>query len=459
MSRVYLKSLDLINVGRFEKLHVEFGPGVTCLTGHHRQGKTTCIEAIKTFFAGGGAPDLVLHGQTHAEAKILWSDGQSAKKTIDLATGPDEKDTYEVEVFGPSGELKKRYAEALAERVAKGSFDPAEFLELKPRERAEFLIKRLAITFEPEEINAALESQASNIPNREVVFPPVASGQRLDLKKFNEVFDSVYESRRVVNVAIRDKEGVIASLTRTLPEAPSDGTDWAAKRDGIQAEIITVEREIAGKSSDIKAEAEQERSRITSQIEQKIADLRKQLADYLQVIDKTESDTIRDQTTELQNKKAELSLSLGQARANADRETEASGTRKSIAKTQEESKGLIVKEMRRSSILEALDKLKHKKLAKLPIEGLEIKFENKIPIITVNQTPIHKLSGQESLFLAIQCIQLSAGEYPLVLTEGDGLMTEYVQALHEACIAADPPIQVIMARHSEGGDLKVVKYG
>lgn len=509
----YLKTLEVVNIGPFERKTLEFGPGLNVILGPNHCGKSSLLDSIKLFFQGGQDYDMIRHGQTHAEARINRSDGMSAFKTMDLATEPGKKDEYSVEVKGPSGELRKRYAEALEEWVPKGSFDPLSFLALKPADRAEFLIKRLKIVFSAEEVNQALLATTGKLPSTEVVLAPLQDGM-VDLKKFNEIIDTIYESRRLVNVAIRDTNGAIADLRRTLPPSVNGTVDWSTIRDGLMDEITQLDKDLASKEASIKLEAEQARNteresthkaieelavrvrKYASWVEafaanvvshaacgkpaltdnhqisdifdtysdfinevKEISGLRASLEAFLKEVDSSESAAIREQTAELADKRSRLSLELGTAKANADQHTAAAGTRAAIAKREEDSRGLTLKEMRRTSIIEALEKLKHNRLRECPLEGLDIRFEKTTPIITVNKTRIEKLSGQESLFLGLQCVQLASGDNPLVLTEGDSLTEEYVKILGDACAQAETPIQIIMARHSEdGGELRVVRY-
>lgn len=503
----YLKSLEVVNIGPFEHKFVEFGPGLNILEGPNHSGKTTLLDGIKLFFQGGQDYNMIRHGQTHAEARIIRSDEMTAFKTMDLATEPGKKDEYSVEVKGPSGELRRRYAEALEEWCPKSSFDPFSFLALKPADRAEFLIKRLNISVSAEEINSALLASPGTLPPTEVVMDPLPGGT-VDLKRVNEIIDTIYESRRLVNVAIATAGAAIADLRINLPPSNGGVADWASVRDGLLDQITQVDKDLASKESGIKLEAEQARSAERNKIESEIQGqrdfiaayaalvdafaagvrsyskcelekcpikdligfqdfvnavvtvrtLRSNLDDFLRAVDYQESEAIREQTAELATKRAQLSLELGTAKANADQETAAAGTRAAIAQREANSRGLALKEMRRSAIIRALEKLKQNRLKECPLDGLDVRFEKNLPVITINKTRIEKLSGQESLFLGLQCVQLAAGDNPLVLTEGDSVDAEHLKYLSGACAAAPIPIQVIMARHSEGGELRVVRY-
>src|SRR5690348_2132059 len=162
--RVYLSNLLMENIRSFERFEVEFGPGLNLITGGNHQGKTTCLDTLRMFFEGGVNWDLLRKGQLTAKAAVGWSDGVYAVKTMEKAASAEARDKYELEARGPSGELKRRAAEMISDRVKKGSFDPEAFLAAEPRARAGFLVKHLNLIFGPEEINTALAAYREVLP-------------------------------------------------------------------------------------------------------------------------------------------------------------------------------------------------------------------------------------------------------------------------------------------------------
>jgi DNA repair exonuclease SbcCD ATPase subunit len=513
MSEIYLKSLQITNLGPFERHCAEFGPGLNICAGPNHSGKTSQLEAIRLFLDGGMARDLVRMGTTHAEATVLWSDGFKAHKTMDLATNAEEKDSYEITVTGPQGEIKGRAAEAIAQRVPRGSFSASDFLKQDPRKRAEFLLAHLNLSFTAEEFNAALLTPVGKLPNTEIIFSPVTG--IVDLAKFDEIRETIYASRTEIKVQIRDLNGAVADLRGTLPqETEKIAVSWSTERDDLQRQLTELEKQISARQSDLRLAAEQRASRKREEISvaqrvlreaisgyvgaatnfaaevrafaesdgsktpqlysqdladscqdfigavHKSADKKAELAQFLLDSDTKLAADLMEQTATLKDRAAALSLDLGKARANADREMQAAGTRQAIETRERKAEGLTVREMRRTAVLDALDRLKNERLTELPIEGLSISFDSKKrPVISQNGVPLENLSGMESLFLGFQCVLLGAGECPLIVDEGDGLTEESLEKLSAAIDRATPRPQFILARHSEGTALRVVRYG
>lgn len=448
--RVYITSIDILNIGGLEKFHADFGPGATCIVGENGVGKTSVLTALKLFFEGGANYDAVRRGELRGEATITFSDGSRAQKKLVLSDGEKEA-SYELKVLGPSNEVKKSPAAWIADRVPQQSFDPIAFLDSEPRKMAEFLLKHVPIQFTAAEVNSVLDTTVGKIPNVET-FPHVSGA--VDLQRYNEIRDTRYEERRQVNVQGRDLDGVISDLEKSLPSA-SD-VDWAAERDRLQAEISGIETRIATKEADIRLEAQRERTRKEKETQDKIAALLAEQAEYIRSVDAAEAASIREQTAELSGQRALLSVDLGTAKSNADREQQAVGIRRAIEERKKAAKGLTLKEMRLSAVLEAMDKLKNDKLKALPIDGFDLKYDaRKRPIITIHGVPLEQLNRQQQLFIAIQCIQLGSGSMPLILCEASELTETYLEMLADACREADPPIQLIVARPVKGEPLTV----
>lgn len=493
--RLYLKSADVLNLGPFEKARAEFGPGGCIFSGENATGKSSWLNILNFCLEGGSAQGLVRHGPNgeviceSGEVTLTFSDGATYWKQQKLPENQGEKGEVKSKVLGPQKEIKKREAEWLSERIPKRSFSVAGFLESSNEDQAEWLIRHIDLSFTAEEVNALLETTVGRLPNSEVVFGPVSG--IIPLTKFNEIYDTIYDGRRQINVQARNLGGVIEDLRKGLP--PASDTDWSIQRDSILDQITAIDKDLAAKESGIKLEAEQARSTERNKIESEIQGqrdfiaayaalvdafaagvrsyskcelekcpikdligfqdfvnavvtvrtLRSNLEDFLRAVDYQEAEAIREQTLELSQKRAKLSLDLGSAKSNADREQQSIGTREAINKRLQESKGLTTREMRRSAILDAMEQAKHLRLKAVPIAGLDVKFDSrKRPVISVNGTPIEQLSGQEKIYLCVQCIQLGCGSVPLIILEGAELTETYLDLLVESCRTAEPPIQL-----------------
>jgi len=450
----WLKSIEVTNLGGLVKEYKEFAEGGSLVIGEHGSGKTSLLRALSIFFEGGCDVDLIRKGEPSGEAVITWSDGCRARKRLFRSIGKEGKPGFETEAWGPEGEVKKAPSTWLTERVPKTSFDPFAFLRAEPRERANVLLEHLPLSFTPQEVNAALDAQVGELPN--VDFFPHVSDKEISLERLNEIRGTRYSERTNVSVQARDLDAVIGDLQKSLPPESPDITDWTKERDRLQGELTATEKKITGIVESIKLEAEQERSRKRLEIQGKMDALKKELADHLDAVAKAEGESIQDRTMELQQQRSDLSVSLGTAKANADRHIESLGIQRAIAERRKSAEGLVRKEMRLTAVIKALDNLKHERLKQIDIEGFDLSKDSRgRPVVTINGVTLDQLNAQQQLFVAIQCIQFAAGSGRLIITEAADLNDEYMADLAAATKQAG--YQLIAARWDKNGTPLTVK--
>lgn len=508
----HITKLDVENIKSIVKQSFKFGPGVNIIVGENHTGKTSAVQVVKNLFEGGACYELVAHGKNNASGRIEWSDGAYALKEVTLATAEDKKDRYTVDVYGPNGELKSRSAEFINGRVPKSSFGVEEFLRLDPKKRADFLIRNVDISFEAEEVNACLRTKVGKLVPKEDFYPPVEMA--VDLGGFNEIRDTIYAKRTEVNRVKDETQATISSLQESLPN--EQGTDWGAERIRLQRDLTQVVADIASSEAGIKLEAEAARVKAreartqqrdaarpkiasfvalcvnlpdivnryavaggleaadpAAQVDRivyglvefktvvaSLAMVEADFSDYMEKIDRMEMESIQADAKTLHEKKAELTGALAEAQQKSEADQRAGTIKGLIAENEEKSRGLVTKAMFLTAILEALDKARNEKLKALPISGFDLRYDkNKRPIITINGTELEHLSGQEAVFLAIQCIQFAQGECPLVLMESISaeLTKTYLYQLAEICAQSEPPVQIIAARPMSPDEIETAK--
>lgn len=428
--RVYLTSLEVKNLGGIEHFKAEIGQ-IAIFSGENGCGKTSCLNAIMTFFEGGSDPDFVRSGCDSGETTVQFSNGYSARKEI-TRTG------YELAVTSPEGGKVKAPATWLKDLAPSLSFDPIGFLESDPKERASFLLQNLPLTFDSKEIADIAGTPLGAMP--------------VSLQRMNELRQGKYDERTNLNRKVRDMEGDLRLMQNSLPA--DLGKDWGAERERLNARLSSVGSEITSLAAQIELEAEQEKTRKRSEIQAKIDALNAELSEHLTLVDKTASDTLADSTAALESERATLSEQLGTAKAKADQEQQAVGIRNAIVDRKKALEGHISEEMRLSEIIERLDKLKHAKLKELPIEGLDLKLDSKgRPVILIGGLPLDKLNRQQQLYVAIQAVSLAEGKLPLILCEAAELDDKHVQELSEAAKGAG--LQLVLARWENDAPLQV----
>lgn len=429
--KVYLSSIRVSDLRGVRSFEAKLGL-ISIIVGENGAGKTTLLSAIANVLEGGHDPDSIRNGATEAKIEVELSNGATAVKTVK----PTESDLIVKNSEGGIVRAPATYLKAFASGL---SFNPVAFLNSDPKERAAFLLKTLPLTFEAAEVNAALGV-------------PIISGT-VTLQRLNEMRDGRYEERKALNVQARDLEGTIAEMRKTLPD--DDATNWGAERDRLAAEVASIDGFIKTAAAEIELEAERARSQKREEIDAKISALCAELAEYLSQVDRGAAASIAESTAALKDTHARLSLDLGEARAKADRQQQSVGVRRAIDERTEALKGYTLKEIRLTQTLKAIDELKHQKLRELPIEGLDLKADNRgRPVILIGGVPLDKLNRQQQLYVAIQAVSLAAGKMPMMLCEVAELDNAHLEEISQA--AADAGIQLVLARWMDNSPLRVM---
>jgi energy-coupling factor transporter ATP-binding protein EcfA2 len=427
---VYLTGIHIKDLGGISEFKAEVG-SIAIVTGENGTGKTTILESIRTVFEGGSDPDLVRRGCEYGEVTLTFSNGYTAYKRVGL-------DGYDLKVRTAEGGLVKRPAEYLKQLAPALSFDPIRFLESEPKERAAFLLRVLPLQFSAEEVIGASRGLVS-----------VAGS--VSLQQLNELRDGKYAERTALNRQVRDLEGTIAEMSRTLPA--DDGKDWAAERDRLTDDVAAIDAEIARAKAEIELEAEQARSKKRAEVESRIQELQRELFEYIREVDQKAEACLRETTRELNQRKADLSAKLGEARSKADQQKSAEGVRALIEKRKAELKGHVSREMAMSAAIAGLDELKHRKLRELPIEGLDLRIDRGKPVILIDGIPLDHLNRQKQIFVAIQAVSKASGKMPLILCEAAELSDTHLAELTQA--AKEAGLQLVLARWENGEPLRM----
>ena len=87
-----LTDLHVRDLGVIEDLTLDFGPGMTALTGETGAGKTLVVEALQLVLGGQANPGMVRTGATEAlvEARFVVGDGEDAREVILTRSVPAE---------------------------------------------------------------------------------------------------------------------------------------------------------------------------------------------------------------------------------------------------------------------------------------------------------------------------------------------------------------------------------
>jgi len=428
-----LKSVEIKDIGAIDEFRCDVG-AVTIISGRNGSGKTSVLNAISTVFEGGHDPALIRLGAKSGEVILTLNDGAIIRKLI-TPTGSTltvrTKDGGVVK--GP-----KRYVESLAKGFA---FDPLAFDEAPQKERMKFLLEALPVEFTPDELRRIL---------------PVAPNEPVGLNRLNEIRAGIYSDRADANRKVRDIEGSITTLEKSLPEG--DGAEWKARAAALVEEISQKRETLAAAKADLDEQRARMKAEKRSEADKQIQTLRKALADEEKRIDadttaaekridEEAAKIYEEGVTEIRTEMERLSSEHGTAKQKAEEWQRAEGIRLSIQRYQEELAGINLRALTRA--IEGIDRLKAEKLSTLPIDGLDIKDGE----IYVSGVPWEHVNTSERYVIAIQLATLRAGELGLMVCDkAEHLDAERFEEFKAAI--AQSGLTVIAARVDDG-DLRV----
>jgi DNA replication and repair protein RecF len=149
-----LRSVSLHNIRSHKTASFQLDPEITLILGKNGAGKTTLLEALYVLLRGssfrGRDRDMIAHGHTSAEMKLVTSDGE---RRVRLRLSSDEKAAKEFTVDGKTSlRLPAKH------RLPVVLFEPEELrlLSSSPQRRRQFF----------DDVLSRLDSEYSTLSNR-----------------------------------------------------------------------------------------------------------------------------------------------------------------------------------------------------------------------------------------------------------------------------------------------------
>ena len=427
-----VSKIEIANILGLELL--EFEPGsVTVVSGANGTGKTSTLEAIKLAMGGAADATLLRQGETEGRVVLVMEDGSRiSRKVYQSKVGP-------LTVDHPAYGKVPKPAGFLAERLDTLSFNPIEFLTASEARQVEWLLEVLPVQVTDADLKAA---------GLELLPPPARNG----LDRIEAAHKGVYDERTGINRAVKEKRGTVTQLRESLPAEEPDAIDLGAlirQRDSLQvareAALTKTKRNTQVLLDDSREKAQKEIDRIRAEAQRQVDAINGASAKKAQAI-QDEGQTAQaavndDYAPQLE----ELAGEIGAAEAVSKQAAQIEKTREMVATMEAEAKALEGESAARTVTMAALEALKERALAKLPIKGLEVK-EGAIYVGTI---PLRRLNRAKQVQLALNIAKLRAGDIPLVLVDGlECLDAETFKAFEAA--AAKSGLQLLCSRVTEG---------
>jgi len=388
---------------------VQINPDGNMVTigGNNGQGKSSILDAIWVALAGRSvAPPKPI--RTGEEVCTISLDMGDIIVTRTFTAKEGGTYTDKVKVADPSGKVWPRPQSVLDDLLGEIGFDPFEFVQMKPDQQAEMLMRLVPLPVDIEEMAEfdeedyatrrdvnreveRLEAQIAGIPSRQL--PSVLPDRRSLVEKLSnaaELNGKVYEERdrqARVRENVTSLEEEIQRLRRSLEEAESrleSAQDEVANFDDVPPLIDT-------------------------------EDLRKQ-------IDEAEE---LERTAEEQQRREDLVKQLEVRRA----------------RSKELTTQMANRNKEREAALAA---------AKMPIAGLGFQIEGKKPIVTFDGQPFEQVSRSQQIRVSA-AIAMAANPQLRILRISDGSLLDEDALKMLAQMADAEDFQLWIERVGDGG--------
>ena len=391
-----------------------FKPGtLTTISGANGQGKTSIIQGLLQCFVGGHDPSLLRRGAKLGQVVITLDNGSVIKYRVTASST-----TYEVlDEQGNQVRSPRSFIEELGQSL---TVDPTRLLTAKPKDLVAVLLEIMPLTFSKAELETAIDENTW----------PIARDLTLD--EAEELRRQIYEARTTANRQAKEAEATAKSLRASLPK--QDDVDWAQRTKELR-ELVQ--------------EARQTRDAALQEIERR----ERELIEEIKAKAQREIDQVRFKAKEERASKdaefepdlAKINVALGEAEQQMRDRDRAAGIRVSLENFEKIAKQAVVEASHFSAALEGLDELKQRKLAALPIRGLEVREGQ----VYADGVPFERVNLAERIKIAFQIAALRSGHLPfMVLDQAESLDPETWEAFKAG--AKESGFQIVAARVSSG---------
>lgn len=433
-----VKTIQIENILGITKLEITPG-ALTVIEGKNAAGKTSVLLALKDLAEGGHDPSLIRQGCEWGQVGMVLDDGVMITKKITA-----EKST--IVVRHPKMGRISRPQEWIRRVLDDLSLDPIQFLTVAAKDRLGILLGALDLKLDRKQLQAIVPRE----------YLEAVKLDRHALEVIGDVRKRVFDKRRDVNVAAKEKRSSASQLVEALPdECPGGegGRTWREELERLQIERDRLQEMLAARKAEIEGAKSREVSTLQETCDGKIEELRARLRDAVAAIVRQAASEIDKLGAEYEPQRDELNGKIGEAALQVENEGRVHQAREMIQKFSDDAADLEKRSDKLTKVLDALEELKAELLENLPIKGLEIRDGQ----IYVGGIPFDRLNDSERYRLAVEIGKLKAGELGLLLLDRAEIFDgDSWRAFSQAAI--DSGLQVIAAKVTDS-DLRVTEVG
>lgn len=259
-----------------EAVDVQFANGTTIVTGKNGSGKSSLLEALWAALGGNRATSKpVRKGADKAVIEAEVSDGENTyivRKRI-LPSGE------RLEIFAADGQPMRSPQAVLDRLLGALTFDPVEFLRLKPAQQVEVLRKVSGVDTSEDEaaVNRIFTQRTETgreIKALEAVITDLIPGE---VTNAEQIEARILEVGKAIS-KVEEKEDKLKALQRIAESHDRQVEQVKAARDGLSKRIIALEQELAEARAAMQSESERV-LQVTADAKESKAEYEKAMAD------------------------------------------------------------------------------------------------------------------------------------------------------------------------------------
>lgn len=404
-------SLQITNVLGINEITIDLSGQVTEISGRNGEGKTSCIEALKSVLTSAESATLLKNGATNGKAVLILNDG-----TQIISAFKPGKPSKRV-MFGKDKMALGRSPTLIAGLFDAHSLNPVDFLTAKGKARIDLLLEAMPIELDLDRLEKICGSRIT-------VFDETVDASIQPLGLIAEARRELYDLRTGDNGVKNDTDATIRTLQQSLASAqPFDGPrlmHCKANVKDIDGKLKKAITEIKQRHIVTKSACESAINKAV-RIKQKYERACVELNNEIEAHKKSEENSLT--LTKQQIKGSEGQSALNKSSINTEIELlEAAEkafksletTRQSIKGMQEKVKKYADSADKLTGSIDSIDAYKAELLANMPIKGLAIEGDK----LMLDGVIFDRVNTAKRVGVAMKLAELRAGKLKLILADG-----------------------------------------
>lgn len=428
--------LKIANILGIQELNIELGQ-ITEIEGKNGAGKTSVIEAVKALVQGGSDATLLRKGTQKGEAVLIIEDGEMGQVEIKRTYEKGERPKLSVNssIFG---EVKEKPQAFVARLLDSLSVNPVEFLLAPPKDRTRYLLEALPLKVTPEQLTAVgVDSKSPNFG--------LDLCERHALEVLDIVHKVVYDQRTGVNRAAKEKQATVQELGRGLLPEPVDPAAIAQRLKKLEAEGKRADASAAKQELDFTASAGTDIERFRQAAQEQIEHIRAKLEAEIELVHAEHRKAfalIEERDKPAREEHTAAYATLIEQGKQAERDTY---NRQVVGKLRAEAEELEKQSLGLCDKLDAVETLRGKLLADLPIRGLEI-IDG---LLYRDGIPFDRLNATQRVQIGVKVAKLHKGSVGLICIDGIEMLDSEMREAFLRAAEQDQDTQFIVTRVSD----------